>query len=89
MELVEESWNHDPLAVIIAKLNAYRRSIIQWTKEQNSKSNLLIIATQQDLKVALSSETPELPRIEALKATLLAAFREEEFFCNNEVDSSG
>ncbi|KAG2322458.1 hypothetical protein Bca52824_015671 [Brassica carinata] len=41
-DLIEEEWHQDPLRSVIAKLNACRQGIIQWTKERNLKSNQLI-----------------------------------------------
>nr|VDD54068.1 unnamed protein product [Brassica oleracea] len=37
-ELVDEAWNHSPLASVIEKLNECRRRIIQWTKKCHKKS---------------------------------------------------
>lgn len=42
MQLVDSSWHHSPLDSVIQKLNAVRRSIIQWAKEQETQSNILI-----------------------------------------------
>lgn len=80
MEVIDASWNHDPLASVITKLNACRRGIIKWTKERNQKGNQIIHSTQAELDAALSADTPDLPRIEALSTTLHTAYKEEEQF---------
>lgn len=46
IDLVEETWNQDPLRSVIAKLNACRQGIINWTKEMNRKSNQIIVEFQ-------------------------------------------
>lgn len=79
-ELIDSTWHHNPLDSVIEKLNACRRSIIKWTKEQNTKRNLIISSTQQALEAALSANPPDVPRIEALKTMLLNAYKEEELF---------
>ncbi|KAH0868781.1 LOW QUALITY PROTEIN: hypothetical protein HID58_075803, partial [Brassica napus] len=45
-QLVEESWNNSPIDSVISKLNACRRSIIQWTKEQHNQSHIAIKSSQ-------------------------------------------
>lgn len=78
--LVDASWNSSPLASVIAKLNACRRNIIQWTKDRNEKANQLISETRVALDAALSSSLPDVPRIEALLKTLTTAYKDEEQF---------
>lgn len=79
-DLVEGVWNLDPLRSVVSKLNACRQSIIQWTKERNRKSNILISESQATLDELLSAASPDLPRIEAVTKTLNDAYREEEAF---------
>ena len=79
-ELVDETWNQDPLRSVIAKLNACRKGIINWTKERNRKSNQIIVESQAALEELLSAAAPDLPRIEVINKTLSDAYREEEAF---------
>ena len=79
-EVVEAAWNHDPLASVISKLNACRRSIIKWAKEQNIKHNLVITQTQGELEKALSDAIPNPSLIETLSEVLRKAYKEEELF---------
>lgn len=73
---------------VICKLNACRRNIIQWLKDQNIKHDLLITHTQQDLEKALSDGTPNAILIDSLTNTLRNANKEEQFFFGlNEVGS--
>ncbi|KAG2303409.1 hypothetical protein Bca52824_032060 [Brassica carinata] len=39
-DLIDATWNHDPLESVIAKLNSCRKGIIQWTRERNQKSSI-------------------------------------------------
>ena len=78
--LVEEAWNHDPLESVIAKLNACRRSIIRWAKEQNLKHNMVINQNQEALERALSAAVPDPALIGVLTDTLREAYKEEELF---------
>lgn len=78
--LVEETWNQSPLASVIAKLDACRRNTILWSKEQNTRRNLLIHQNQEALDLALSSDLPDHDSIARLTKTLQAAYKEEELF---------
>ncbi|KAG2254296.1 hypothetical protein Bca52824_084432 [Brassica carinata] len=64
--VVAEAWNHFPLHSVIAKLNSCRRNIIQWAKEQNAKSNELILQNQTALEVELYADPPRQNEIEKL-----------------------
>lgn len=79
-KLVEETWNHDPLDSVIEKLNACRRNIIKWAKEENIKHNLVITQTQLKLDLALSAPTPDPILIASLTDTLRKAYKEEDSF---------
>lgn len=79
-ELVEDTWNYSPLASVITKLNACRRGIIQWAKDQDIKNNQLIQQNQEALEEALSASIPDQEAIERLTKSLLAAYKEEENF---------
>ena len=78
--IVDLAWNHSPIASVISKLDAVRRGIIKWAKEQNAKSNMLIDKTQAELEIALSAAIPDIQRIDSLTTTLRTAYREEEQF---------
>lgn len=73
-------YRRDPLGSVIAKLNAVRRGIIFWAKEQNRKNNLLIKKHQAALETALSASTPCQEEIERLTFLLSTAYKEEEQF---------
>lgn len=79
-KLVEETWNHDPVDSVIAKLNACRRNIIKWTKEKKIKHNLVITQAQLDLENALSAALPNPGLIGSLTDTLRQAYKDEEMF---------
>lgn len=78
--VIDSAWNHSPLASVIEKLNACRRGIIKWAKEQNEKSKLLILKTQTTLEDALSAVVSGSQCIDSLTATLRLAYKEEEQF---------
>ncbi|KAL0720876.1 hypothetical protein Bca4012_035475 [Brassica carinata] len=68
------------LLSVISKLNAVRRRLIRWSKEQNQKNNLIISKLQSDLEEALSSAVLDQQTIETLSTSLCAAYKEEEEF---------
>lgn len=78
--VVQEAWHHYPLDSVISKLNACRRKIIQWAKDQNQKNNVLIRQYQDALEVALSASSPNNEDIKAITNSLLTAYKEEELF---------
>ncbi|KAG2285840.1 hypothetical protein Bca4012_033685 [Brassica carinata] len=45
------AWHHSPLHSVIEKLNACRRGIIRWAKEQKEQSNLIIKQNQEALEM--------------------------------------
>ncbi|KAG2259719.1 hypothetical protein Bca52824_079013 [Brassica carinata] len=79
-QLIDTAWNSSPLASVIAKLNACRRSIIQWAKDRQQQSNLIIKSNQEALEVALSNSTPDPLLIETINSTLRKAYLDEEQF---------
>ena len=79
-ELVESAWNQSPLETVVHKLNACRRSIIQWSKDQQKQSNLLIKKSQLALETALSAATQDCALIESIKTELRRAYIDEEQF---------
>lgn len=79
-QVVDEAWNSSPLDSVIAKLNNCRRMIIQWTKEQQEKSNISIKRDQEALEKALTSNNPDVALIESLNANLRRAYLAEEKF---------
>lgn len=79
-QLVATTWNSSPLDSVISKLNAVRRSIIQWAKEQQQQNNLAIKRNQEALESALSSSAPDPILIETINAELRQAYQAEEQF---------
>lgn len=79
--LIETTWNHFPLDSVIKKLKACRRSIIQWSKEQQNQSNLIIKSSQIVLEIALSAAVPDAALIEKITAELRQAYLAKEQFC--------
>ncbi|KAL0884467.1 hypothetical protein Bca101_008448 [Brassica carinata] len=79
-QIVESAWNHSPLDSVILKLNACRRGIIKWAKEQQQKSNLLISQHQTALDAALSDPIPDQNLIDSIQLKLRCAYLEEELF---------
>nr|VDD40187.1 unnamed protein product [Brassica oleracea] len=79
-ELVESAWNQSPLETVIHNLNACRRSIIQWSKDQQNQSNLLIKKSQLALETALSAATQDCDLIESIKTELRRAYIDKEQF---------
>lgn len=77
---MEESWNNSPIDSVISKLNACRRSIIQWTKEQHNQSHIAIKSSQNVLETALSSATPDQELTDSTNQVLAQSYREEELF---------
>ncbi|KAJ4907965.1 hypothetical protein Rs2_11623 [Raphanus sativus] len=55
-----------------------RRGIIQWSKEKQAQSNLVIKQNQEALEGALSSATPDVLLIESLNSKLREAYTAEE-----------
>ncbi|KAL0799496.1 hypothetical protein Bca101_054671 [Brassica carinata] len=79
-QLIEDSWNASPLDSVIRKLNSCRRNIIQWSKEKQSQSNLVIKQKQESLETALSSSQPDPVLIDAINQELRRAYLAEEQF---------
>ena len=65
---------------MIEKLNACRRGIIRWAKEQQEQSNLIIKQNQEALEAALSSDNPDQNRIDDIYSVLRNAYLAEEQF---------
>lgn len=79
-QLIDTAWNSSPLNSVIEKLNARRRNIIRWAKEQQMQSNVAIERNQQALETALSAATPDPALIEHMNSKLGRAYLAEEMF---------
>ena len=79
-QLIESTWNHSPIDSVIKKLNACRRSIIQWTNEQQNQSNMIIKTSRSALEKELSATIPNTALIEKITSDLRKAYVEEEQF---------
>ena len=79
-QVINEAWHHSPLHSVIEKLNACRRGIIRWAKEQQEQSNLIIKQNQEALEAALSSDNPDQNRIDDIYSVLRNAYLAEEQF---------
>ncbi|KAL0727309.1 hypothetical protein Bca4012_023402 [Brassica carinata] len=79
-QIIEDSWNASPLDSVIRKLNACRRNIIEWSKEKQIQSNLVIKQKQETLEIALSNGLPDNDLIESINLELRQASLAEEQF---------
>lgn len=79
-QLVADNRQKEPLESIISKVGRIRVKIIQWVKQQNLNSNLIIRKAQMDLEEALSSALPDPMAISSITGVLEAAYKDEESY---------
>lgn len=77
-DLVKSQLPHPAPESVISKTNMIGGKIIEWTKEQNAKSNEVIKWAHEQLEEALSSVMPDLERISSVTHLLEKAYVEEE-----------
>ncbi|CAA7018096.1 unnamed protein product, partial [Microthlaspi erraticum] len=80
--LISEAWGNpsSPAPPIYVKLSDCKRTIIQWTREQNATKTARNKASQEALEAALSSELPDPNLIATLQDSVATDYREEEEF---------
>lgn len=77
-KLVEDHWPLPGQEAIISKTDRIRRKIMEWTREQNTKSCEVIREIQSTLEAALSASTPDPVLINSASLKLEKAYLEEE-----------
>lgn len=78
--MVDKAWNASVQESVITKLNRVRSKLVEWSKEQNKTSQLLIKTAQENLELELSAASPNTELICSLQQQLASAYREEEQF---------